>query len=75
MAQTKILVKGNILADGNIASYLPLIDVIDIECGEQNEADFDIVIGGDMKIDSLCINTNAAKIYVAGGNVIALGQG
>lgn len=75
MAQTKILVKGNILADGNIASYLPSFDVIDIECGEQNEADFDIVIGGDMKIESLCINTDAAKIYVAGGNVIALGQG
>ena len=64
----KVLVKGNLVA-GSIASvksnhFDDLHKIVD-----GNDADYDLVIYGDMKVANLMLN--GAKIYVT-GNVKAL---
>ena len=63
----KILVRGNIKALGDII-YMsqPLEGYFCTNCGEQNDMDFDVVIKGDLEVESIFLNQLVEKIYCTG---------
>ena len=66
----KILVKGNVIARGNI-TYMESGNLV-YRCGEQKESDFGLVIYGDLKVDNLFIN-KGFQIFCE-GDIISLGM-
>lgn len=66
----KILVKGNIIARGTIG-IMNNVGLIQ-NCEKQNEKDFDIVIYGDLELDSLWVNDNV-QLY-SEGSMACLGM-
>lgn len=63
----KILVKGNIIGLGSVSfMQLPAESYFCFVDKEQNESDYDIVIRGDIEVDSIFFNDLVEPIYCTG---------
>lgn len=63
----KILVKGNIIGLGSVIfMQLPMENYFCFVDKEQNESDYDIVIRGDIEVDSIFFNDFVEPIYCTG---------
>lgn len=70
----KILVKGNIIGLGDISfMQLPMEGYFCFIDKNQKETDYDIVIRGDIEVDSIFFNDFVEPIYCT-GRLIALGM-
>lgn len=60
----KILVKGNVKALGSVCSMHPSYNVEFVK--EPNDKDYDIILYGDIELDSILIQNETEPIYCTG---------